>query len=79
MPFLAVFDSNFYHHGGADPKVIGTYESSSLRHFFWHLAKSNWTYGYRDIKCWENSGAAAEAGAAGGAAAGVHFDSKVLM
>ena len=29
-------------------------ESSMSRQFFWHLAKSNWTYGSWDIKCWGN-------------------------
>ena len=40
----------------SDPKVMGTVESGSSRWFFWHLAKSNRTNGYRDINCWENSG-----------------------
>ena len=49
----------------SDPKVMGTVESGSSRRFIWHLAKSNQTYGYGDIKCQENSAGAA-------AAAGVH-------
>ena len=46
---------------GGEPKVMGTIESSSLRCFFWHLAKSNWTNSYGDINCWENSRVAAAA------------------
>ena len=61
--------------GGADPKVMGTVESDSSRHFFWHLAKSDQTYGSQDINCQENSGGAGAAAAA----AGVHYTSKVLI
>ena len=50
--------------GGGDPKVMGTVESGSSIRFFWHLGKSDRTYGSRDIKWRENSGVA-------GAAAGV--------
>ena len=54
---------------------MGTIESSSLRLFFWDLAKSDQTYCYGDIKGWENSrGGAAAAGGGGG---GVQYDSKV--
>ena len=56
-------------------KVMGTIESGSLRQFFWHLAMSNWTYSYGDIKCWETS----RGGASGAAAAGVQYNSKVLI
>ena len=42
------FNVNFHHQGGADPKVMGTIESDSSRCFFWHLAKSDRTYGSRD-------------------------------
>merc|ERR1712059_133303 len=45
------FNVNFHHQGGgADPKVMGTVEFGSSRRFFWHLAKSDWTYGSGDIK-----------------------------
>ena len=72
-----IFNANFHHQGGIDPKAMGTIESVSLRHFFWPLAKSDQTYGYGDIKCWGNS----RGGAAGGGAAarGVQYDSKVLI
>ena len=53
--------------GAPDPKVMGTIESGLLSCFFWHLEKSDQTYGSWDIKCWENSGAAVAAGAAGAA------------
>ena len=53
--------------GGAGLKVMDTIESGLLRRFFWHLAKSDWTYGSWDINCQENSrGGGAGAGAAGG-------------
>ena len=40
------FDANSHHQGGVDPKVMGTVESGWSRHFFWHLAMSDQTYGY---------------------------------
>ena len=43
------FNVNFHHQGGADPKVMGTIESGLSRRFFWHLAKSDRTYGSWDI------------------------------
>ena len=63
-----LFDANFYHQGCADPKVMGTVESSLLRHL------SDQTYSYGDIKCLDNS----IGGAAAGGGGGVHYDSKVL-
>ena len=63
------FYSHFTTRGAPDPKVMGTIESGSLRYLFLHLAKSNWTYGSRDIKCWEKSG-----GGGGAAAVGVQLD-----
>ena len=54
----------------SDSKVMGTVESSSSICFIWHIAMSNLTYGYGDINCWGNSGAAAT---------GVQYNSKVLM
>ena len=60
--------------GAAYPKAMHTVESGLLRQFFWHLAKSNPTYGSWDIKCWENCGSAA-VGAAVAVAAGVQYDS----
>ena len=61
--------------GTTYPKVMHTVESGLLRWFFWHLAKSNRTYGSRDIKCWENYGAAAAAGAGAAAAAAAQYNS----
>ena len=72
------FNVNFHHQGGANPKVMGTVESSSSRCFFGHLAKSNWTNSYGYTNCWENSRAAAVA-AAGGGAAGLQYDYEVLI
>ena len=70
-PFCLIFLMIIFTTKGADPKVNGTIESSSLRHFFWHVAKFDQTYCYGNINCWEHSGTAA--------AAGVQYDSKVLM
>ena len=63
----------------SDPKVIGTIESGSLRCFIWPLAKSNQKNCYGDINYQENSRAGAAVTAAGGAATGVQYNSKVLM
>ena len=52
----------FITRGATYPKVMHTVESSLLRQFFWHLAKSNWTYSSKDIKCQENYGGAGVAG-----------------
>ena len=53
--------------------------SGSLRCFFWHLAKSDQTYGYGDIKSQENSWGLGGAEAAGGGGGGVQCDYKVLI
>ena len=46
---------------------MGTVESGSLSCFFWHIAKSNQTYGSGDINYWENCrGGVAGVGAGGG-------------
>ena len=34
---------------GSNPKVMGTVESDSLRHFIWYLGQSNQIYGYVNI------------------------------
>ena len=36
--------------GALCPKIMGTFESGSSRHFFWHLPMSTQTNGYGDIK-----------------------------
>ena len=62
--------------GASNPNNFGMVEFGLSRSFFWHLAKSDWTYSSWDINCQENSGA----GAAGAVAAvGVHYVSKVLI
>ena len=50
--------------GGADPKDMGTVESSSSRHFFWHLAKSDQITPYLIL----GGGTICDGGAAAGAA-----------
>ena len=44
--------SIFTTRGGADPKVMGTVGSGSSMRFFWHLRKSNQTYGSWVINSW---------------------------
>ena len=56
---------------------MGTIETSLLRQFIWHLAKSNQTYGYGDNNCQENSeGGAGGAGVGAGAGEGETLDSN---
>ena len=44
--------------GNVHPKVMAYVKFDSLRHFIWHLGKSNWTYGYGVFYCWVDQNSA---------------------
>ena len=66
-------DANFHQQGASDPNVMGIVESGSFGPFIWCLANWNHAYSYGYMGGQENSGW----GAQGGAAAVLHYNSKI--